>query len=204
MSPFWQIKQIVTVDGQCHVDQKLCFGSSASSGIFISFDSLVAWITKNVKHIRYILDYMDDSSGCNRKGDTLFHQPYGKHLPADQCCLHLLWDELGIPHKPHKQIFGAPLTIIGIDVDPNLMSMTLPSESKEHITTQLKLWASKPPPNRSGSFKLKHWERLAEWFNWALNVYPLLRPALNNIYEKMVGKRERIRGYTSTTPYRTT
>ena len=27
------------------------------------------------------------------------------------------------------------------------------------------------------------------WFNWALNVYPLLHPALNNFYAKMSGKR---------------
>jgi hypothetical protein len=27
--------------------------------------------------------------------------------------------------------------------------------------------------------------------NWALNVYPLLRPALNNVYAKMEGKRNR-------------
>ena len=189
MSPFWQIKQIVTVDGQRHVDHKLCFGSSASSGIFISFDSLVAWIAKNVKRIQYILDYMDDSSGCNRKGDTMFYAPYGKFFPSDQCRLLLLWDELGIPHKPHKQVFGSPLTIIGIDVNPNEMTMTLPTESKERLTEELRSWAAKPPKNASGSFKLKHWERLAGWFNWALNVYPLLRPALNNVYAKMSGKR---------------
>ena len=191
MSPFWQIKQIVTVDGQHHVDRKLCFGSSGSAGIFISFDSLVAWIAKNVKLIQFILDYMDDSSGCNKKGDTMFYPPYARNLPTDQCRLLLLWDELGIPHKPHKQISGSPLTIIGIDVDPNEMTMTLPSESKENLTAELRLWASKPPRNASGSFKLKYWERLAGWFNWALNVYPLLRPALNNVYAKMSGKRLR-------------
>ena len=189
MSLFWQIKQIVTVDGQCHVDRQFCFASSASAGIFISFDSLVAWIAKNVKLICYILDYMDDSSGCNRKGDTLFYPLYGKFLPSDQCKLLLLWDELGILHKPHKQISGSPLTIIGIEVDPNQMTMMLPSESKDCLTAKLHLWCSKPPKNSSGSFKLKYWERLAGWLNWALNVYPLLRPALNNLYAKMSGKR---------------
>jgi hypothetical protein len=29
---------------------------------------------------------------------------------------------------------------------------------------------------------------MAGWFNWALNVFPLLRPALNNVYAKMSGK----------------
>ena len=38
---------------------------------------------------------------------------------------------------------------------------------------------------------MKHWERLAGWFNWALNMFPLLRPALNNVYAKMGGKQNR-------------
>ena len=189
MHPLWQIKQVITVDSQRYIDRNLCFGSSGSPGIFISFNSLVAWIAKYVKHIPYLLGYMDDSSGCNRKGDILFYRPYGKYFPVDQCRLLLLWDELGIPHKPHKQIFGSPLTIIGIDVNPNLMTMTLPEESKEHLLSELRFWASKPPKSSSGSFKLKYWERLAGWFNWALNVYPLLRPALNNVYAKIAGKR---------------
>jgi hypothetical protein len=132
---------------------------------------------------------MDDSSGCNLRGEMTFYEPYGKELPSDQCRLLLLWDELGIPHKPHKQVFGSPLTIIGINVDANLMTLTLPSSAKEKLLSKLRFWSAKPPRNSSGGFKLKYWERLAGWFNWALNVFPLLCPALNNFYSKMSGKR---------------
>ena len=191
MSPLWQAKQIITVDGQRHVDRNLAYGSSSSSGIFISFNSLVAWIAKYVKLIPFILDYVDDSSGCNLQGQVEYYEPYGKYMPRDQCRLLQLWDELGIPHKPHKQLSGAPLTIIGIDVDPNLMTLSLPDDAKDRLLEELCFWASKPPKNASGSFKLKHWECLAGWFNWALNVYPLLRPALNNVYAKMAGKQNR-------------
>ena len=191
MSPYWQIKQINTVDGQRYVDQHMAFGSSASAGIFISFNSLVAWIAKNEVGIPYLADYMDDSSGCNLLGDTCFYIPYEKDLPRDQYRLLMLWDALGIPHKPHKQIFGSPLTIIGISADPNSMTLTLPDVAKERLVAELRFWTSKPPKTSSGSLKLKHWERLAGWFNWALNVYPLLRPALNNVYSKMTGKRSR-------------
>jgi hypothetical protein len=135
--------------------------------------------------------YIDDSSGCNLAGDTHFYKPYGLKLPAHQTRLLCLWDELGIPHKPHKQISGIPLTIIGIQADANQMTFTLPHAAKERLLKELTLWTSKPPKTSSGSFKLKHWERLAGWFNWALNVYPLLRPALNNIYAKIKGKRVR-------------
>jgi hypothetical protein len=188
MHPLWQLKQIITIDGKRHVDRNLAFGSSSSPGIFISFNSLVAWIAKYVKEIRYLFDYVDDSSGSNRQGDTTWYAPYGKLLPSDQCKLLLLWDELGIPHKEKKQIHGSPLTIIGIEVDANRMTLCLPSDSRERLLTELKTWAANPPKASSGAFKLKYWERLAGWFNWALNVYPLLRPALNNVYAKMIGK----------------
>ena len=191
VSPFWQIKQIVTVDGERYVDRNLAFGSSASCAIFISFNSLVAWIAKHERGIGYLANYVDDSSGCDLTGNTLLYEPYGKFLPASQTKLLCLWDDLGIPHKPHKQVFGSPLVIIGIEVDPNLMKLTLPEDATQRLLKELSLWSSKPPGNSSGSFKLKHWERLAGWFNWALNVFPLLRPALNNLYAKMCGKQKR-------------
>jgi hypothetical protein len=191
VSPFWQIKQIITVDGERYVDRKLAFGSSASCGIFISFNSLVAWIAKYERGIEYLSDYVDDSSGCDLTGNTLLYEPYDKYMPTSQVILLRLWDELGIPHKPHKQVFGSPLVIIGIEVDPNSMTLTLPADARTRLLEELCLWSAKPPKTSSGSFKLKHWERLAGWFNWALNVFPLLRPALNNLYAKMTGKRNK-------------
>jgi hypothetical protein len=191
MSPLWQIKQINTVDGKRYVDWHLAFGSSASAAIFIAFNSLVAWIAKFIKLIEYLSTYMDDSSGCNLEGDTLMYEPYGKVFPVHQTKLLLLWDELGIPHKPHKQLFGSPLTIIGLEADCNLMTLTLPQPSKLRLMEELRFWSSSPPKGSSGSFKLKHWERLAGWFNWVLNVYPLLRPALNLVYAKIAGKQNR-------------
>ena len=140
MSPYWQIKQIITIDGQRYVDHNLAFGSSGSPGIFISFNSLVAWIAKHVKGIDYLFDYVDDSLGCNLLGDTQYYEPYQKYLLTNQTRLLLLWDELGIPHKPHKQIFGNPLTIIGIDVDANRMTLTLPQESRLRLIDELHFW----------------------------------------------------------------
>ena len=69
------------------------------------------------------------------------------------------------------------------------MNLCLPEEAKTRLLSELHYWASNPPKSSSGSFKLKYRECLAGWFNWALKVYPLLCPALNNIYAKMIGKR---------------
>jgi hypothetical protein len=153
-----------------------------------AFNSLIAWIAKNVKGIDYISNYVDDSSGCNLQGDLTQYDLYNVDLLTHQAHLLHLWDELGILHKPHKQVHGAPLTIIGIHVDPNLMTLTLPNTAQNQLLNKLRLWASKPAKTSSGSFKLKHWQRLVGWFNWALNVYPLLCPALNNVYMKIGGK----------------
>ncbi|KAG6329912.1 hypothetical protein ID866_9177 [Astraeus odoratus] len=48
-------------------------------------------------------------------------QEISKTLPQNMVKLLHLWDELGIPHKEHKQIYGPILPIIGFEVDPNLM-----------------------------------------------------------------------------------
>ena len=122
------------------------------------------------------MDYVDDSSGCNLQGNTLYYEPYGMHFPKHQTQLLLLWDELGIPHKLRKQVNGNPLTIIGISVDAQKMTLTLPDGAKKRLIDELKFWIQKPPKLSSGSFKLKYWEQMAGWFNWALNIYPLLHP----------------------------
>ncbi len=36
-----------------------------------------------------------------------------------------------------------------------------------------------------GKRNVRSWQQLAGWMNWCLNVYPLLRPALSNVYEKL-------------------
>src|SRR5271168_1844346 len=37
---------------------------------------------------------------------------------------------------------------------------------------------------------LREFQELAGWINWSFNVFPLLKPALSNVYEKMSGKSE--------------
>ena len=118
-----------------------------------------------MKGLNYLSNYVDDSSGCNLSGDTTHYEPYGIDLPTHQTHLLQLWDELGILHKPHKQVSGSPLTIIGIQVNPNLMTLTLPDTARISLINELQLWTAKPAKTSSGSFKLKHWQCMAGWFN---------------------------------------
>ena len=117
MSPFWQLKQVITVDGQQYVNQNLAFGSS---------------------------DYIDDSSGCNLLNNISHYKPYGTNYPSNQFKLLQIWDELSIPHKSCKQVSGSPLMIIGIKIDPNLMTLTLPNDARISLINKLHLWTSKP------------------------------------------------------------
>ena len=185
MHPHWQVKQVNRIDDDYHVDRCNAFGGCGAGGLFISFNSLVAWIAKEVKSIRYLSDYVDDSSGCSRRDDLAIYQPYERKFPREQVILLNLWDELGIPHKPHKQLFGSPIPIIGISVDANLLTLTLSNEAREALIAELQWWCR---PGRKE--KLRRWYQMGGWVNWALNVYPRIRPALNNFYPKLKGCRD--------------
>jgi hypothetical protein len=179
LHPFWQIKQAVRIGKNFHIDRCIAFGSSASPAIFIAFNSLVTWIAKYKRGITFITTYIDDSSGCAWADDTAYYAPYDRHLPSPQTRLLTLWDDLGIPHQERKQIHGASIPVIGIQVNPNTMTYTLPSESQAKLIGELEMWVTK------GKHTVRRWQHMAGWINWCLNVYPLLRPALCNVYNKL-------------------
>ena len=185
MHPHWQIKQINRIDDEYHVNRCNAFGSSGAPGIFISFNSLVAWIATEIKRIRYLSNYVDDSSGCALQKDYAFYEPYGKAYPKDQVTLMTLWDELGIPHKPHKQLHGRTLPIIGITVEAKALTLTLSEDARETLIAELQWWCKAGRKER-----LRRWYQMGGWMNWALNVYPRIRPALNNFYPKLRGRRD--------------
>ncbi|KAF9458604.1 hypothetical protein BDZ94DRAFT_1284780 [Collybia nuda] len=153
----WQIKQINTINGAMHVDHCACFGNSGSARIWLSFFSLVLWIT------RYNL---------------LWYAPYRKFFPKKQTLLLHLFDELGIPHKEWKQVSGHVLKVIGFEVNIQLMSFTMPADSKSALLLFIHDFAA------CLNTPLKEFQRLAGWVNWALNVFPLLQSSLSNIYQK--------------------
>ena len=184
MHPLWQIKQVNTIQRRRHVDRRNCFGGKGSGSLFIAFNSLVTWIGKNVCRIPALGTYSDDSFGVELASNVTLYEPYSRVMPSSQVTLLKLWDRLGIPHKEKKQVFGTNLTIIGIDVDANNLTLTLPKENKLELIALLSDFAR--PPEKSGvRYSLRDFQHLAGWFNWALNVYPMLKPALSNIYSKM-------------------
>ncbi|KAG2738748.1 DNA/RNA polymerase [Suillus brevipes Sb2] len=185
MHPLWQVKQIVTFDGNRFVDRRNVFGGRASQRIYHAFMSLVIWIAIVKILIYYIYIYVDDSFSFQRKEEMELYAPYHKVLPRNLCKLLRLWDRLGVPHEERKQIFGEELPIIGFDVDPNLLRVRMSDESRLDLISSIQSFAI-----HGTRRSLRDFQRLAGHLNWALNVYPLLRPGLSALYAKTAGKLE--------------
>ena len=174
------------------VDRVNVFGGSSSGPIFISVNSLVAWVAQFERLIESLV-YVDDSFGIEESGKMKFYSPYNHWFPTQQTCLLELWDELGIPHKLKKQIFGSELEVLGIEVNADSLTFTLPKESKDRLSEELLAWS-----NKGVRKKVKEWQQIAGWLNWTFNVFPLLRPSLNGVYDKLKGKEQDARVWANT------
>jgi hypothetical protein len=131
---------------------------------------------------------MDDSFGIDEEGNDMWYPKYQKHMPTNQARLLFLWDKLGIPHEPHKQLFMEKLTIIGIEVNANSLSFMLPKHALDDLLHKLQEFTSWSTTKRGTLQTLRRWQRLAGWMNWSFNVCLMLHPALNNVYPKIAGK----------------
>jgi hypothetical protein len=193
MHKLWQIKQVIRVQGELSVDRVNVFGGSSSGPIFISVNSLAAWVARFERLIESLV-YVDDSFGVEESGKMKFYAPYGQWFPAQQACLLELWDEIGFPHQLKKQIFGSILAVLGIEVDADLLTFSLPKESKDRLSEGLSAWSGQGVRK-----KVKEWLQIAGWMNWVFNVFPLLRPSLNGLYDKLRGKQQEARVWANTT-----
>ncbi|KAG2147613.1 hypothetical protein DEU56DRAFT_730826 [Suillus clintonianus] len=147
--------------------------------------ALVIWITIVKILIFYIYIYVDDSFSFQRKEEMEMYAPYRKLLPRNLCKLLRLWDRLGVLHEERKQIFREELPIIGFDVDPNILRVHMSDELCLDLISSIQAFAI-----QGTRHSLRDFQRLARHLNWALNVYPLLRPGLSALYAKTAGKLE--------------
>ncbi|TFY77497.1 hypothetical protein EWM64_g6514 [Hericium alpestre] len=188
MHPLWQVKQVITVDGVRRIDRCNNFGGRASGKLWCAFMSLVLWIAINEKGIDGLLAYIDDCFSDDPSEHLVFYEPYEDFLPPKQVALLLLWDEIHLPHDRPKQMFGSTCTIIGLDVDLRHMRITLSDERRTALARGVRNFVLAAPRRRR---RLVEWQRILGWMNWGLNVAPLLRPALQSVYDKTAGRRIR-------------
>ena len=126
---------------------------------------LVIWILVFRCSIGMLKCYVNDAFLVTRAEDICWYEPYYQAIPMDQAKILCLWDEIHLLHTEKKQVAGRAVTILGFEVDANILNFT------------------------QGSLKtLQDWLRLAGQLNWALDVYPWLRLGLGGIYANMAGK----------------
>jgi hypothetical protein len=183
MHPLWQIRQIVTVDRERYVDRCNTFGSRASGWVWASFISLVLWIAIKIKNIDDILGYVDDDFSWDFAENIRYYLPYEKYLPDKQARYLELWDELGIPHDKAKQVFGSPLTIIGFDVDPNGVGVSLPASRRSELFEAIDDFAQEGQKRT-----LLKFQELAGLIEWAFFANPRGRPGLSGVLGEMSGR----------------
>jgi hypothetical protein len=183
MHPSWQIKQVVTIDGQRHVDRNNTFGNRGGRWNWDSFASLVNWIGTEKKEITDLFGYVDDNFSWEFEGNMKYYKPYKKHLPAKQTRLLKLWDELGIPHDEEKRLSGPSLPILGYEVDANAMTVKVPDEKKAKVIQSLRSYAHEGTP-----YTLKELQSVAGSTSAVLSLYPRLRPGLRGLFDEMAGK----------------
>ncbi|KAM5540619.1 hypothetical protein V8D89_005650 [Ganoderma adspersum] len=111
-----------------------------------------------------LVNYIDDSAGIQLRKFVQWYVYYGIYMPRDQAHLLGLWDELGLGHDCLKQL-----------------------DAKQKLLTALEDFCG---PSQGRCRTLAEFQSLASYVNWALNVFPLLHPALSNLYHKIADKHE--------------
>lgn len=186
MHPIWQTKQVVTVDGERHVDHNNVFGGKRSGDTFIAFMSLVLWVAEKKWNIPGLCSYVDDVFGVAVNSDQRIYKPYGQKLPENQTRLLECWDALGVPHKKEKQVHGSQLMIIGFHVDVDRLTLSLAPKRRSELLEQLdRFIIRKRSGDQQKRFQLKEYQQLTGWLSWAFNIYPYLRPCLCHLYHKI-------------------
>jgi hypothetical protein len=186
LHPLWQIKQIVTIDDVRHVDHCTSFGGRGSCRDYTSFMGLVLWITIFIKLLDDLLGYIDDNFSFDEDGNVMWYDPYRCYYPTKQTKLLCLWDEIGLPHEKAKQEYAPSLRVIGFLIDPNRMRVSMDDEDRVNLITHVAEFTATAP--RGTRRSLREFQQMAGWINWSFNVFPLLKPALSNVYAKISGK----------------
>jgi hypothetical protein len=73
MHILWQVKQIMTIDGQRHVDRCNNFGNRGAGRIWTSFMGLVTWIANDLGIDSKV--YIDDTFGADLASDMEHYEP---------------------------------------------------------------------------------------------------------------------------------
>ena len=138
----------------------------------------MCWVGIHKVGIHGLLHYVDDAFNVSFNDHLTKYKPYNQWLPHDQSHFLSLLDEINLPHEDKKQVFGRQLEIIGLLVDANKLSISMSSDSKSKLVGAIRDFMLNTPDNKCQQ-SLQAWLRILGYANWALNAFPILKPALN-------------------------
>lgn len=181
MAPEWQMLQTIQIEGLRYVNRNLAFGTAAAPRLWTEAYSLVLYIAEK-RGLTGLSCWMDDTFSVERASELSFYEPYQRIMPTKQTRFLKLLDEIGIPHESNKQVFGEVLTVIGFEIDPNNLKISLPEEARKKLEEEIMKFCS------TRRQTVANFRRLAGYLNWVINVFPYLKPALRVLYDKIRGK----------------
>ena len=123
-------------EGLYYVDLVLPFGGRSSSSIFVTFADLLCWILTEKCHLNTI-HYSDD---------YLLVSPPLQPIQAqkDITIFRSTFDTLGVPVADDKLVGpSTALTFIGIMIDTNSFSLSIPAEKIQEVASQMPKWCDR-------------------------------------------------------------
>lgn len=127
-------------------------------------------MAENCKEVKNPNSYIDDCFGVEQADEIERYKPYDVEMPVSQLQLLQLQDQLQISHKPKKQIHREYLTIIGIEVDANELTLTLPEDKHNQLLDKMDLFIIHKGKQLK-QLPLQDYQALGGQMNWALNIY---------------------------------
>ena len=188
MHPLWQMLQAVCLpDGRFAINRNNVFGGGASGRCWWSVMSLILWVAAHHYGCRSLLDYVDDVFSHDFADAMVLYPRYRVLMPRNQRQLLVCFDDLDVPHDPPKQTHGVTQPIIGMQVDATTLSITMPPAAKAALVDAIDAFCTSRSRSKRLNHPLRKCQAIAGHVNWALNVFPRLRPGLASLYGKMGG-----------------
>ena len=102
------------------------------------------WAGIHIKGLPGLLHYVDDAFSFKPDEALKFYAPYDGWYPKKQVSLLKLFNEVRIPHEKKKQEFGCELTIIGLRVSLDSMTITMPFEKHTDLIDEVSQFIAHP------------------------------------------------------------
>ncbi|KAK4704172.1 hypothetical protein P7C70_g2031, partial [Phenoliferia sp. Uapishka_3] len=193
MHTAWQYRQAIAVsykqpDGsrkiRYHIEWRGAFGSRGTPYLWTSIMAALLWIVQQRGDVENPVAYMDDALGYDTSG-ILVERTYNgvtKAIPLEMAATLDVWKEHDVPFNGfEKAEFGRSLTTLGIQLDLDALTASLPAASIDKFAVEVADFLA--TENRAPA--LKRWRSITGYGSHVCTVVPHARLWLTPLYEKL-------------------